>query len=129
MRRRQERPAPVVIEAVHIDALVAYLRAHAVGRDHAVSAPVLARDVGLAYRDSEASGNGAGYHLRRVVRAAIDQGEPICSGDRGYFYPATKEEAYAAAQELRARATALVVRAQRLEARATRAFSPTPTLW
>lgn len=95
--------------------LVAALRTlGASSPSQAVQAPVLARALHMdAGRPS--NGNGGGKYLRDVVAAAVRNGAPIGSSGRGYFLTESPTVARAAAEALRVRARALLVRAAVLE--------------
>lgn len=86
--------------------VVAYLRQHAVGESHAVTASVLCRAIGIQPTEQ------GKRIIRGIVHQAVARGELICSGQSGYFVPATREEAESSLGRLTAEARSLRMRAE-----------------
>ena len=79
----------------HVIFFVWYLQKNANGKDNAKTAAVLIRDPQFLrqlelhrYKREE----DRKRQLRNLINAANHRGDPICTGNTGYFYPATPAE-------------------------------------
>ncbi len=99
------------------DRFVAYLQAHAVGSNQARTALTICG--ALALEPNEDS--------RRQLRACAQQashcGVLICSGQKGYYVPATPSDVLATTRRLRSEAGELWDRAKRLDRLASDHFA------
>ena len=83
--------APRITEA-QVRTFVEHLRAHAYGRDNAQTALQVSLALGLGRRASGRIVDGDRI-CRALANAARKAGQPVCSGNNGYWLPASPEEA------------------------------------
>lgn len=98
------------------DRFVAYLQHYACGEAHAKTATTI-----LAALDLPATSQ-ARRELRACAQHAIRSGRLVCSGNAGYFVPATPKEALSATTRLRSEAYELMRRAKRADQLAAEQF-------
>jgi hypothetical protein len=98
------------------DRFVAYLQAFAVGARQAQTALTLCAALGLEPNEQSRR------ILRRLCVDAIGAGHLVCSGQRGYFVPATPGEALTATSRLRSEAYELMRRARKADQLAAERF-------
>lgn len=96
---------------------MAFLRAHARGEAHAITAKTLCPALGL-----EATPQ-ARRHLRACAQHASASGDLVCSGNAGYYVPASADEARGASARLRAEAFELLKRADQADRLTQEAFA------
>lgn len=91
------------------DRFVSYLRAFAVGSQHAQTAVTICAALGLD------SGEGSRRALRACAHQASRCGVLICSGQTGYYVPGSPADVRATTTRLRSEAAELKERADRME--------------
>lgn len=96
---------------------LAHLRAYAQGAEHAQSAVTICLALGLEPDERNRRS------LRLCAHHASRDGHLVCSGQRGYFLPATPAEVLTASTRLRAEAYKLLKRAARVDALAAELFA------
>jgi hypothetical protein len=101
---------------------VAYLRIHARGEDRAITAAKLCPALGLPPTAQSRR------HLRAAAHHAVESGTLVCSGQNGYWIPASEDEARGTAARLRSEAHEMLKRADETERLAERAFALGRTL-
>lgn len=98
------------------DRFVAYLKAYAVGQGQAQTAVTICLALGLEPDESS----------RRQLRACAEQadarGDLVCSGQTGYYLPASPQEVFAATAPWKSQARQMSKRARRMEERAAELF-------
>lgn len=98
------------------DRFVAFLRAFAVGEAQAKTAATLC--AGLDLPDTPQSRR----NLRACAQHASKAGHLVCSGNAGYFVPASAQEAKGTVGRLRSEAHEMLARATRTERLMARTF-------
>lgn len=101
---------------------VAFLRLNARGEAKAITAAELCPQLGLP------STAQSRRHLRAAAHWAIEDGTLVCSGQAGYWIPATEDEARGTAARLRSEAREMEQRAEATERLARRMFAPATLL-
>jgi hypothetical protein len=98
------------------DRFLSYLRAFAVGADHAQTAVTICGALGLEPNEDSRR------QLRSCAQQASRCGVLICSGQRGYFVPSSPADVLATTSRLKAEAGELWRRAKRMEQMADEQF-------
>jgi len=98
------------------DRFVAFLAAYACGEAHAMTATTLIR--ALALEDTEQSRR----EIRACAQHAVRSGRLVCTGQRGYYVPASPSEVLASTRRLKSEAGELWRRARRVEQLAAEHF-------
>jgi hypothetical protein len=88
---------------------VSYLKAFAVGAEHAQTAVTICAALGLEPDEVNRR------HLRGCAQEASQRGVLVCSGQRGYYVPASPAEVLASTKRLKSEAGELWRRAKRVE--------------
>lgn len=97
---------------------VAHLRVYARGEANAITAVALCPALGLPATAQSRR------HFRAATHWAIESGTLVCSGQSGYWIPATEAEARGTAARLRSEAREMEQRAKATERLAARWFGP-----
>lgn len=99
------------------DRFVAFLRSFARGEAHAMTAATVCAGLGLPGTPQDKR------NLRACAQHASKAGHLVCSGNSGYFVPASAEEAKGTSARLRSEAHELLARADRTERLMAEAFA------
>ena len=91
------------------DRFVAFLQSFARGEAHAMTAATICSGLGLPGTLNDKR------QLRACAQHASKAGHLVCSGNSGYFVPASAEEAKGTSARLRSEAHELLARADRTE--------------
>ncbi len=106
----------MTVDIVLCDRFVRFLADFAKGEAHAMTASTLIAALDLP--DTP----GSRRHLRACAQHASKAGHLVCSGNSGYFVPASRLEADSALKRLRSEGFALLERARRGDVLASKRF-------